>query len=88
MSSSRTCDFYLATDGKWYVMLGDHEYAYEDHQCIHYGPFMSEEKADDYVRNNHSNPGGSCSDDSGTANVPKEFTNPQRSDRLTRFGWR
>lgn len=88
MSCSRACNFYLASDNNWYVMLGNSEYSYDEDQCTHYGPFSSEEKAEEYVQKNHSNPGGSCSDDSGTAPPPKEFTNPNQQRRLTRMGWR
>jgi len=82
MSMQRACDFYLATDGSWYCRLGNYEYAYEDHQCTEYGPFTSEDAADKYVRDNFSNPGGSCTDDSGKAEPPED---PERPDNARSF---
>jgi hypothetical protein len=87
MSVSRRCVFFKAVDGQWYCTLGDEEYAYEDHECTTYGPFPSEEEADQYVSRNFSNPGGSCSDDSGKAPVPANAVSPRQRSTLysTRF---
>ena len=70
MSCSRRCSFWLATDGKWYMALGNHEYAYDDADCTIYGAFASHEAAAEYIRRHHSNPGGSDIDDSGTQPPP------------------
>jgi hypothetical protein len=75
---SRRCFFFKATDNRWYVTLGDFEYAYEDHECTTYGPFKDEEYADMYVRDYHSNPGGCDTDDSGVEPPPKNPTYPRR----------
>lgn len=70
MSCSRRCDIFKATDSKWYMTLGDFEYAYDDHECSNYGPFASEEATIASLRN-HSNPGSYCTDDSGKSPPPK-----------------
>ena len=71
MSVSRECCIYKATDDKWYLLLGDFEYAYDEEDCTTYGPFVSEEKADRFLSNNFSNPGGLDVDDSGESEPPK-----------------
>jgi hypothetical protein len=43
MSQSRRCSRFLATDGKWYLILGDDEYCYDDDECTTFGPFDSNE---------------------------------------------
>lgn len=73
-SVSRYCDIYKTQDGKWYMDLANEEYGeYDD--CTTYGPFSSEDAADKYLRDNHSNPGGGWVDDSGERPVPKESPN-------------
>lgn len=72
MSCSRQCLFYKAVDSKWYLQLGNHEYAYEDWQCTTYGPFVSQEAADNYLYECHSNPGGAEIDSTGMRPVPVE----------------
>ena len=42
MSQERQCRIWKATDEKWYVELGNFEYAYESRDCTRYGPFNSE----------------------------------------------
>lgn len=79
MSVSRKCAFVLATDGKWYMQLGNGEYDYDDIDCTWYGPFDSEEQADEYLYNNFSNPGGSEIDDSGKMAPPVDCQKPQSS---------
>lgn len=69
MSTSRRCDFTKCNDGKWYLTLGDFEYAEEEADCTTYGPFDSLEGANKEL-DNHSNPGSSCTDDSGHADPP------------------
>lgn len=70
MSCSRRCDFDKCSDGKWYLTLGDFEYAEDDHDCSVYGPFNSFEAAEQELRR-HSNPGSFCTDDRGTRKPPK-----------------
>lgn len=70
-SMSRHCDFYLATDGKWYLELAHNEYGEWD-EATTYGPFNSMEKAETYLDNNFSNPGGFGVDDSGEHEVPTQ----------------
>jgi hypothetical protein len=77
MSKSRGCFFYKALDQKWYVALNEDEYDYELGSAVHYGPFNSEEDAEQYVRNGFSNPGGSSSDDSGDMPAPKNSVSPR-----------
>jgi hypothetical protein len=78
MSTQRRCDIFKAVDGKWYMHLGNFEYAYEPVDCTTYGPFPSEEAALKEL-DNHSNPGGWNSDDSGTCAVPKNSRHRSRS---------
>ena len=78
MSMSRRCDFFKAVNGKWYVRLGNFEYAHDAEDCTIYGPFDSEQAAEGELEH-HSNPGCSCTDDSGTAPVPKDVEPPSRS---------
>lgn len=73
MSTVRRCEFFKATDGQWYVSLGDYEHAYEDHQCTNYGPYASLDAAESFVFDNFSNPGGYGVNDSGTIEVPSEL---------------
>lgn len=82
MSCQRRCDIWKATDGQWYMLLGKFEHAEEEEDCEAFGPFSSEEKAEGELEN-HSNPGGFSTDDSGTRPPP---ANPRRSGR-TRGGF-
>jgi len=67
-SLSRYCDIYKTENGKWYMDLANNEYGgYED--CTTYGPFNSEEDVETYLHDNHSNPGGMWTDDSGERKV-------------------
>jgi hypothetical protein len=77
MSESRQCLYALATDGQWYLQIGDHEHCWDDWNCTWYGPFPSLEVADEYTYNNFTNTGGSEIDDRGTMEPPKEFTRPR-----------
>lgn len=76
-SMSRYCDIYKTNDGKWYMDLANEEYGEWD-DCTTYGPFNSEEAADRYLSDNHSNPGGMGVDDSGDREVPTESPNGSR----------
>lgn len=87
MSTMRRCDFYLATDGKWYMMLGNHEYAYDDCVCTTYGPFPTQDVADEYLTDNFSNPGSCEIDRSGTVAPPKKTEQP-RGPSVTHQYWR
>lgn len=69
MSMSRRCDIWKATDGKWYMVLGMKEYAYDSEDCVVYGPFSSEEKVMSKL-DQYSNPGAMDFDDSGTVRPP------------------
>jgi hypothetical protein len=73
-SMSRHCDIYKTDDDKWYMDLANEEYGeYED--CTTYGPFNSNQAANTYLHDNHSNPGGGWEDDSGERSVPTESPN-------------
>jgi len=78
MSMQRRCDFTKCADGKWYMTLGNNEHSEDDWDCTVYGPFESEEKADDFLRDNFANPGGRSIDDSGTELVPKDAKSPSQ----------
>jgi hypothetical protein len=71
MSQQRECYIWKATDQKWYVELGDFEYAYGSENCTRYGPFDSEEDVLDGI-DAFSNPGGSTTDTTGTAPPPSD----------------
>jgi hypothetical protein len=71
MSMSRRCDLWKATDYKWYLRLGDFEYAYDDRDCTCYGPFVSEVQASEYL-GRFSNPGSIYIDHSGTIPPPEK----------------
>jgi hypothetical protein len=71
MSMQRRCDIWKANDQKWYMILGDEEYAEEIEDCSIYGPF-NDDKAVFRELDNHSNPGAYSFDDSGTEPPPKK----------------
>ncbi len=85
MSCSRHCAFYKATNGSWYMELAQEEYAGRE-DATTYGPFATQDAADEYLRDGFSNPGGSWSDDSGTAAVPTLSPNgqPVQNPRMAR----
>jgi hypothetical protein len=80
MSVQRRCDFTKCVDGKWYMTLGDFEHAYDDFDCTVYGPFESAEAADEYRQRRFSNPGGSCTDASGTEPAPANAVKPDTDE--------
>lgn len=84
-STMRHCDFYLASDGKWYMELADEEYG-EWEDATTYGPFPSEEAVDRYLSANFSNPGGMGIDDSGSREPPTKSPNGRPVVRPGRGG--
>ena len=73
MSMERRCDIWKATDGQWYIILGQWEYSYDDHECACHGPFESEKALEDWrFQFGGPNPGGGNWDDSGTV-APPDF---------------
>jgi hypothetical protein len=89
MSTERHCRIYRATDNKWYVELGDREYASRSESTA-YGPFDSEDAANGEL-DQHSNPGSIWSDGSGTAPPPTESPNGEPLREPTRpwnYGYR
>jgi hypothetical protein len=82
MSTPRRCDIWKATNDKWYMTLGDFEYAYEDDDCTTYGPFKDCGAVEDEL-DNHSNPGGSWVDESGTKAPP---VSPRKPNQKYRYG--
>lgn len=85
-SRSRHCEFYKATDGKWYMELADREYG-EQRDATTYGPFLTQEAADDYLRDNFSNPGGSYIDRSGKRETPMKSPNGDPVEKPKRRMW-
>lgn len=77
MSMMRACDIWKASNQKWYVTLGNFEYAYDESDCTVYGPFANKESAEKEL-DNHSNPGTICYDDNGTVAPPKKVVPPSR----------
>ena len=85
MSQSRHCEIYKAVNQKWYLELGDFEYA--DHaDSTTYGPFESYESAYKEL-DNHSNPGSLCTDESGKQPVPTKSPNGNPIKRTGRMTW-
>ena len=59
MSCQRECGIIETSPGKWYLLLAHHEYGeLNPHEASAYGPFKTEDAADDYLRDYFSNPGG------------------------------
>lgn len=63
MSTNSECAFIEVAKGKWYYLLEDYDapknaWDWRDHASA-YGPFATEEAADQHLRDNHANPGGS-----------------------------
>lgn len=80
MSCMRRCDIWKATDGKFYLLLGNFEHANDDEDCTAYGPFADEEQAFQRACNTGpGNPGGSDTDESGTQPPPLVFERPRRN---------
>jgi len=81
-SMMRHAEIWLSSDGTWYMDLANNEYGeYEDSDT--HGPFYDNEAAEEYLRNNFSNPGGVYTDDSGTRPTPTTSPNgrPVQSPR-------
>tara|TARA_B100000749_G_C18446284_1_gene474392 strand:+ start:3009 stop:3284 length:276 start_codon:yes stop_codon:yes gene_type:complete len=73
MSVTRACDFYLATDKKWYVMLGMDEGCEEWDDCFAIGPFDSLHDAESSIASApYPNTGGSEIDESATETPPQD----------------
>jgi len=64
------------TDGKWYMLLGNFEYAHDVEDCTFYGPFESLDDTNSYLADNFANPGAVLEDDEGTFPVPVKVTKP------------
>jgi hypothetical protein len=79
MSVSRQCYIALATDGKWYMQLGDFEYAFNACDCTWHGPFNSENETNEYLSDNFTNPGGCEVDERGLMAPPAECKPPESS---------
>jgi hypothetical protein len=73
-SVRRYCEFFLATDGRWYIYHADDDHGDLDDSTA-YGPFRSEDEADFYVRNYLSTSGASDTDDSGNRPPPTRSPN-------------
>jgi hypothetical protein len=78
MSMQRDCGIFKAVNNKWYLELGNREYSSWD-DCTIYGPFESEEGANQELRK-HSNPGSVSDDPSGTRKVPTKVVPPRRQN--------
>lgn len=68
----RRCFIAKAVNGKWYLQLGNFEYASESEDCTFYGPFDTQKEAEEELVNNHVDPGSVLLDDSGVLSVPKD----------------
>jgi hypothetical protein len=67
MSSGLECEFFEPSPGVWYYALQDgscpHDYNDWRDFATAYGPFSSQDEANQHLRDNHCNPGGSYSTD-------------------------
>ena len=73
-STSRYCEFWKASNGKWYMDLASREYGdYEE--ATTYGPFASEAATEKYLDDNFSNPGATDTDDEGHRPPPTKSPN-------------
>jgi len=62
MSTGLNCEFVEPKSGEWYYILEDwnapkQAWDWRDFATA-YGPFASEEEANEHLRENHANPGG------------------------------
>ncbi len=62
MSTNSECQFIEIERGRWYYLLEDSDAPknapdWREHAAA-YGPFSSEEKAEEHLDRNHANPGG------------------------------
>lgn len=69
MSMSRFCEIFQANNGDWFMDLAADEDG-ERRDAFTYGPFVSEQAAEEYLADNHSNPGSLYADRSGDRPVP------------------
>lgn len=80
MSEMRKCEVFKAENQKYYLVLGNHEGAYESHECTTYGPFASSDAAVDAI-DYFSNPGSIWEDHKGSRPVPSDVQAPPRPSR-------
>lgn len=73
-SEQRHCRIYKAKDKKWYLELADMEHG-QERDSTTYGPFESEDKLTEYMRERFTNPGFLNIDRSGKKSVPKKSPN-------------
>jgi hypothetical protein len=80
-STNTDCQFYKATDGKWYMDLEDYDEDEDGEQIegdyTSYGPFSSFKAAEKYLSQNFANPGGYMEDDSGRRKPPRKPVSPR-----------
>ena len=69
-SMQRDAFIFKAEDDLWYYFIAYKEYGEYPDGSFH-GPFSNEERAEEHMSDNHSNPGGYHVDDSGTREAPK-----------------
>jgi len=82
-STGLECNFYKASDGKWYMALEEERYDDDDDgydpdpEMTHYGPFASEDLAIRFLDRNFANPGGWSTDTSGRRRPPRNPVRPR-----------
>lgn len=67
MSTNSECLFVQIKADEWFYVLEDYSapknaYNWMDHATA-YGPFKTEDEANKHLRDNHANPGGSCTEE-------------------------
>lgn len=90
-STGAECEFFKATDGKWYMGLEDMSARPDgddgddedddwrdsyDPEMEYYGPFPTMDAAVKYLNQNFANPGGWSEDDSGRRKPPRKPIKP------------
>lgn len=82
-STGAECEFFKATDGRWYMGLenymdwdDDDQDGDRDAEMEYYGPFPTMNAAVKYLNQNFANPGGWSEDDSGRQKPPRNPTKP------------
>jgi len=90
-STNTEREFYKASDGKWYVDNEDYQEDEDGYQIegdmSSYGPFMSEEAAEKYMRDNFANSGSSWTDKSGRRKPPRNPIKPRGRRRHPTRRW-
>lgn len=73
-SEPRFAEIFKTKSGRWWLTLGDSERAGPERSTT-YGPFKTQDEADEFMSDNFTNPGGFSIDKSGKKRDPKKSPN-------------